>query len=67
MNNPITNNLVVRFLIEVYHEILKVTWPTRQEMLKWLVVVIVISLIMAFYVGVIDLAFTKVLEYILIR
>ncbi len=52
---------------EVYQETLKVTWPTRQEVIKWLIVVIVISLITALYVGVLDYIFTQILEYIVVK
>ncbi|NOY15180.1 MAG: preprotein translocase subunit SecE [bacterium] len=60
----LNSNPITRFLVEAYHEVLKVTWPTRQEVVKWLIVVIAVSLVMAAYVGVIDFLFTKILEYV---
>ncbi len=63
----LNSNPITKFLVEVYHETLKVTWPTRQEVVKWLIVVIAVSLAMAAYVGVIDFFFTKILEYVVTR
>ncbi len=62
-----SKNPVSRFFEEVYQETLKVTWPTRQEVIKWLIVVVVISLITAFYVGVLDYIFTQILAYVVVK
>lgn len=43
-------------------ELKKVTWPTRQETIRLTVVVLLISLIIGAYVGIIDILLAKVLE-----
>lgn len=52
------------FLRGVKEEIKKVTWPTREKTLKLSFVVIAISLIIGFYLGIIDVLLTKILESI---
>lgn len=56
---------VVKYLKEVKAELTKVTWPKRKEVVKLTLIVLFISSIIAFYVGVLDLGFTKLLEIIL--
>lgn len=50
------------FFAGVREEMKQVTWPTRQEAIELTVTVIIISLIVALYVGIIDLSLAKVLE-----
>ena len=52
--NPIT------YLQETIAELGQVRWPTRQETIKLTVIVIGISLLMAIYVGGLDIMFTKI-------
>jgi preprotein translocase subunit SecE len=51
-----------RFALDFLDELKKVTWPTRQETIRLTTIVIVISLIIGLYVGIIDVLFTKLLE-----
>jgi preprotein translocase subunit SecE len=50
----------------VQTEIKHVVWPTRRQALVLTGVVIVLSLLVAAYLGVLDVIFTRVLETILI-
>ncbi len=50
---------------EVKGELTKVTWPTKSQVIRLTGVVIVISLIVALYVGGLDFTFTKIIELIL--
>ncbi len=43
-------------------ELKKVTWPTRQETIRLTVIVLLISLIIGLYVGIIDILLAKILE-----
>lgn len=43
-----------RFLKDVKVELLKVSWPTKDELIGSTMVVIVISVITAVYIGVVD-------------
>ncbi len=46
----------------VVDELKKVSWPTRQETVKLTSIVIVISLIIGAYIGIIDILLTMALE-----
>lgn len=50
------------FVSGIFEELKKVTWPTRRETIRLTLVVIIISLIIGAYIGIIDILFTKVLE-----
>lgn len=50
------------FLTDIQEELKKVTWPTRKETVRLTTVVIVLSLIIALYVGIIDVLLAKALE-----
>ena len=43
-----------RSLKNMYHELKKVTWPTRKELLNYSVVVFVFLIVMGVIIGVID-------------
>lgn len=43
-------------------EMKKVTWPTRAETIRLTIVVIVISLIIGLYLGIIDVLLAKILS-----
>lgn len=43
-------------------ELKKVSWPTRQETFRLTVIVLLISLIIGAYVGIIDILLAKLLE-----
>lgn len=53
-----------QFASSVVDELKKVTWPTRQETIRLTIVVIGISLIIALYIGIIDVLLAKALEII---
>lgn len=50
---------------EVRAEIEKVTWPTRNETITLTIIVVIISFIVGIYLGVLDLLFTKMLEFLI--
>jgi preprotein translocase subunit SecE len=54
----------VAFAGEIVEELKKVTWPTRAEAIRLTTAVIIISLIVGVYVGIIDVALAKVLEFL---
>jgi preprotein translocase subunit SecE len=59
-NKPINPN----FATDVIDELKKVTWPTRPETIRLTTIVIVVSLIIGLYVGIIDILLAKGLEII---
>lgn len=52
------------FLIEVRRELKKVTWPTRQEITQMTTLVVVVSLAVGIYIGIIDVVLAKAIELI---
>jgi preprotein translocase subunit SecE len=55
----------VTFLKEVRDELKKVVWPTKQEVVRLTMVVIIVSLIVGFYLGGLDYIFTKIMAFVL--
>ncbi len=46
-------------------ELKKVTWPTKKETTNTCIAVLVFSIIMALYLGLVDVAFSRMIEMIL--
>ncbi|MBI2216046.1 MAG: preprotein translocase subunit SecE [Candidatus Rokubacteria bacterium] len=53
------------FIREVFLEFKRVTWPSRQELMNSTTVVIVVTVVLAFFLGAVDIGLTKVVERIL--
>ncbi len=53
------------FFDEVLAEFRKVTWPNRQELVNSTVVVIVVTVVIAFFLGAVDIVLARVVERIL--
>lgn len=61
VNKPnISNN----FAMEIVDELKKVSWPTRKETIRLTAIVILISLIIGAYIGIIDVLLARGLEII---
>ena len=55
------------FLGEVRRELAKVVWPTRRDTIRLTVIVVSISVLIAFYIGLLDIGFTKLVDIFIIR
>jgi len=55
------------FLQESKQELLRVNWPSRQDTIRLTLVVIAMSLLVAFFLGALDFIFTKLLEAFLLK
>ena len=53
------------FAQEVLAEFRKVTWPSRQELINSTTIVVVVTVVLAFFLGGVDIALSKVVERIL--
>jgi preprotein translocase subunit SecE len=53
------------FVREVLAEFRKVTWPSRPELINSTVVVVVLTVVIAVFLGVVDVGLTRVVELIL--
>jgi preprotein translocase subunit SecE len=53
------------FFQEVSVELKKVSWPTRQQTMNATVVVIVVSFIVAFFLGIVDVVLARIVGSIM--
>ena len=53
------------FFDQATGELKKVTWPTREETVKTGIAVLVFSVVMAIYLGVVDMALSRIVALIL--
>jgi preprotein translocase subunit SecE len=58
---------IKEFVQDVLVEFRKVTWPSRAELINSTTVVIVVTVVLAFFLGAVDIGLTKVVERILHR
>ena len=56
----------VTFLKEVLLELKRVNWLTRQETLKYTLIVIITSVVVAAFLGGLDFVFTKLIEKVVL-
>ena len=56
-----------RWVADIISELRKVTWPTRSETTNLMVVVLVVSLLVAFILGGMDIFFSRLVEETLLR
>ena len=54
-----------QFLVDSRGELKKVTWPTRKELLSTTAVVIVLVLLVAFFLGIVDLGLVKIIKNVI--
>lgn len=59
-------NKLKSYIKESYSEFRRVNWPTRQETVRLTLVVIILSIGVAIFLGVLDLGFTYLLDKFLI-
>jgi len=55
-------NRITTFLKEVKVELKKVNWPTKQETIKYTLIVIGVSLVVAIFLGGLDFIFTWLID-----
>ena len=58
-------NRVTKFLSEVKSELKKVNWPSRDELKGSTMVVIVLTFLLAFYIGVVDFLLSKIITFLI--
>lgn len=55
----------IQFIRDVRIEFSKVSWPSREELTQSTIIVIVVSLIVAAFIGVVDLGLNKLVGLLL--
>ena len=58
-------NKIIKYLQESVEELKKVTWPTQKETYNYSLLVIIISVSVAAFLGGIDFIFNKGLEFLI--
>lgn len=56
-----------KFFTEVKSELEKVSWPTKDQVIRLTGVVVVISLVVGLFIGGLDFIFTKTVEILIKR
>jgi len=57
-------NDIARFFAEVKSELGKVVWPKPEEWMESTVVVLILVIAFALYMGAVDLGFSYIMQYI---
>ena len=55
---------LVKFVKETKAEMIKVTWPTKQEIIGSTIVTVVVAIIVSIFVGIVDFALDKAVRAI---
>ena len=58
---------ITNFIKEVIAEAKNVTWPTRKQTVYFTVGVLAVSVLVAYYLGLLDYLFSLGLKYLLIK
>ena len=57
----------INYIKEVIEEAKKVTWPTRKQTIFFTIAVLAISVLVAYYLGLLDFLFGQGLKLLLIK
>ncbi len=57
---------IITFFLEAKGELMKVNWPTQKELVRYTVLVVVISLAVAIFLGSLDTLFSYLVERFLL-
>ncbi|MDP3957052.1 MAG: preprotein translocase subunit SecE [bacterium] len=60
-------NKLFSFLMEAKAELARVNWPTKKQIIRYTVLVIIISLVVALFLGSLDFVFSSLVEKYLIK
>ena len=54
-----------RFVGDTISELRRVTWPTRQETIRLTIIVIAVAAAVGLFLGIVDLAFSRIMDVVL--
>jgi len=60
-------NKIIDYIKEVIEESKHVNWPTRKQTIFFTVAVLAVSIIIAYYLGLLDFIFSQGLKFLLTR
>ncbi len=58
---------IIQFFVGAKAELTKVSWPNRRELLRYTVLVVVISFLVAMFLGLLDMLFSYVVENFILQ
>lgn len=58
------NNRAIKYLLDSYEELKKVSWPTRKQLMRDTLIVVVSSAVITAFIVIIDFGLSKVLEFL---
>lgn len=58
---------IKQFLREAYGELIRVSWPSREQTIQYTTLVVVISVSVALFLGILDYVFGGVVKDVLIK
>jgi len=58
------NNRAIKYFLDSYEELKKVSWPTRKQLIRDTLIVVVSSTVITAFVAVVDFGLSKVLEFL---
>lgn len=58
---------IIKYIKETRNELRHVSWPTRRQAVGYTIIVVIVSVLIAYFLGLFDLGFTKGLESIIAR
>jgi preprotein translocase subunit SecE len=65
MTSALKENRITKYLKEVRAEIRKVTWPSRQEVLRLSTIVVIVMIVMSLFMAIVDFAFSRLMQAII--
>lgn len=54
------------YIVESYYELKKVNWPSQKETVRLTIIVIILSLFVAVFLGVLDIITSHIIEQLII-
>lgn len=57
---------IINFFLEAKGELMKVNWPSQKDLIRYTVLVVVISLAVAIFLGALDTLFSYLVERFLL-
>ncbi len=58
---------IIQFFVGAKAELAKVSWPNRKELLRYTILVVVISFLVAMFLGLLDMLFSYLVENFILQ
>lgn len=58
------NNKTIKYFVDSYQELKKVTWPTRKQLIRDTAIVIISAAVVTAFIGLIDLGLSQLIQHV---